>query len=96
MPYLASSSLGADETTGSTVGLEVLTRVDLRTEQILAGQRRAEARWKWQTIAAVAGAVFAAVRLGVIALPHVRARRQQRLGQLAPVSNPARRRRRRR
>ncbi|MCC7024633.1 MAG: hypothetical protein IT338_17530 [Thermomicrobiales bacterium] len=97
MPYLAASSLGADETTGSTVGLEVLNRVDLRTQQILAGQRRAEARWKWQTIAAVAGAVFAAVRLGIIAVPHVRARRQQRLGQLGEATpNPARRRRRRR
>jgi hypothetical protein len=84
-------SLGAEETTGSPVAIEVLTRLDERTKLIEEGQKRAERRWKWQTVAAVAGAVFAAVRLGIIAVPHIRERRSQ-VGQLA--ENPRRRRRR--
>jgi hypothetical protein len=78
--------LGAEETTGSPVALEVLDRLEMQSNQILEGQRRAERRWKWQTVAAIAGAVFAAVRLGIIAVPHVK----------AYTSNPPRRRRRRR
>lgn len=89
MPYIRS--LGQEETTGSPVALEVLTRIDERTKAIEAGQRRAERRWTWQTVAAVAGAVFAAARLGIIAVPYIR---KSRVGRLA--ENPSRRRRRRR
>ena len=90
MPYLRH--LGADETTGSPVALEVLQRIDSRTQALVAGQAAAERRWRWQTIAAVAGALFAAVRLGVIAIPHVRARRARQLGEIgAPTINPRQR-----
>ena len=94
MAYL--TQLGAEETTGSLVGLEVLTRVDDRTADLVEGMKRAERRAKWQTIIGIGGAIFAAVRLGIIVIPGWRSRR--RVGALAdgPRENPARRRRRRR
>ena len=94
MPYI--TTLGADEVEGAPIALEMLTRVDQRTKALIEGQARQERRWKWQTVVGVAGAIFAAVRLGVIAIPHVRARRAQRMGDLAaaiPTENPRRRRR---
>jgi len=91
MPYI--TQLGADETTGSTVLVERLDRIESEQREILAGQKRAETRWKWQTIAGVAGAVFAAVRLGIIAVPTIREYRRR---PAEPVENPSRRRRRRR
>ena len=93
MAYLPTTALAADETTGSPV----LEEVNARTRVILAKQDSAE-RWrKWQAIIAGAGAVFAAVRLGIIALPHVAARVKRRpMGSLGLTTNPRRRRRRRR
>ncbi len=94
MPYRLPRSLGADEIDGAVV----LAELDQRTKTILAKQEAAETWRKWQAIVAVFGSVFAAVRLGIIALPHVRERVKRRpLGELGqPVSNPRRRRRRRR
>jgi len=93
VPYIRG--LGAEETVGSPVALEILARVEQRQDELLKGQKRAEVRWRWQTIAAVAGAVFAAVRLGIIAVPHVK--RFRAPGGLAdPVENPRRRSHRRR
>lgn len=86
-------ALSDDETTGSTL----LAELNDRTKRILAKQESAE-RWReWQAIVAVAGSVFAAVRLGIIALPQVRElSRRRALGSLGapPTSNPARRRQR--
>lgn len=90
-----TTSLGAEETVGTPVSTEVmLTRLDDRTKQILEHQRKAEVRWKWQTIAGVAGAVFAAVRLGIIAVPTIKEHRDRWRTRPA-TPNPARRRRRR-
>lgn len=91
MAYIRA--LGQEETTGSPVALEVLDRLELQAKEILDGQKRAERRWRYQTAAAIAGAIFAAVRLGIIAVPHIR---QRRIGTLGLVPNPRRRRRRRR
>jgi hypothetical protein len=94
MPYIRS--LGAEETVGSPVALEVLTRLDERTKLIVEEQKRAERRWKWQAVAGVAGAIFAAVRLGIIAVPAVRGRGLGELGKRGNPSRASRRRRRRR
>lgn len=93
MTYLPRTALSADETTGSPL----LAEVNARTKAILAKQESAE-RWRqWQAFIAVAGSVFAAVRLGIIALPQVRAHVARRqLGSLGLTPNPRRRRQRRR
>lgn len=98
MPYFPLHELGAEETTGTPVPADVLATIDQRTVRILEHVKRAEVRWKWQTIAGVVGAVFAAVRLGIIAVPKAREYRNKiRIGSLGEVrSNPARRRRARR
>lgn len=88
------SYLGADETAPET---DVLTRIDERTAQIVQWQKDEDTRRKWTMLFTVGGALFAAVRLGIIAIPHLR-RRSAQMGKLAdpiPTSNPARRRRRR-
>lgn len=91
MPYHPPWALSADEAAGSPI----LEEMNARTKMILAKQEQAETWRKWQAIVAVFGSVFAAVRLGIIAMPHVRARVRRPLGALAgPVSNPRRRRRR--
>lgn len=90
-------ALSADETTGSPVASDLLVAIDQRTQAMQKAQEDAD-RWrKWSTLIAAASALFAAGKLGILAIPHVKAMRQQRLGSLAgPTSNPARRRRRRR
>jgi hypothetical protein len=94
MPYV--TAVGADEAIGSPVALEMLERLDERTKILADGQRKAEERWRWQTIIGIGSAIFAAVRLGIIAVPTIREYRGRRLGSLGESrSNPARRRRRR-
>lgn len=81
MAYLPSSSLGADELIVTPVPPDVLARltsIDARMVQILEHQRKDTVRWKWQMVAAIAGSIFAAAKLGIIAVPHVRAFRRER------------------
>lgn len=96
MPYLPAG-LSSDDTQVTTLPPEVVERLqilDERTAAIIASQRRAEVRWKWQTIAAGAGALIAAVKLGIVVFPWVQERRQKRIGTLGEaVPNPHRRRR---
>lgn len=94
MPYLPAA-LSADETPVTALPAEVAERLqilDERTQAIIASQRRAETRWKWQAIAGAAGALLAAVKLGIIVFPKWQQRR--RVGTLGEaVPNPHRRRR---
>lgn len=50
-------------------------------DQLLELQKREESMRKWTLIIGGLGALFAAVRLGVIALPRLQQRRQRQLGQ---------------
>jgi hypothetical protein len=88
-----SYQLGADATETDAA---ILSRLDERTAQIVQWQKAEDERRKWTLLFTVGGALFAAVRLGIIAIPQLR--RRQAFGKLAdpiPVSNPPRRRRRR-
>lgn len=87
--------LSADEVDGSAVVLERLQRIEDQ-QALTLRMAQEEARWrKWSTIFTVAGALFAAARLGIIAVPAVRARRSATPAQaVEPVLNPRRRRRR--
>lgn len=66
---------------------EILARIDLRIADILAKQKAEEESGRWRMYLAIAGALFAAAKLGVIAIPHIQRLRAQH-------KNPARRRRR--
>ncbi len=96
MPYLPAG-LAADETQITTLPPEVVEQLQIlddRTAAIVASQRRAEVRWKWQAVAGAVGALFAAVKLGIIVFPKWQERRQRRVGTLGEaVPNPHRRRR---
>ena len=65
--------LGADEEPAT---LELLAR---RTSEIIRLQHEDAARRRWTLIIAGASALFAAVKLGVIVLPHIRRHRAQEL-----------------
>jgi len=78
----------------SPMTLEIL---GMRTQQILDWQRKEDRRRMWGLIFTVGGALFAAVKLGFIVLPHIR-KKPHALGTLVPIANPttlSRRRRRR-
>ncbi len=72
-----------------------LESISKQTAEIIERQKEAENARKWSVIIAAASALFAAVKLGIIAIPHLRRRRGHQVGELAPVSNPRRRRRKR-
>lgn len=67
-----------------------LAQVNDQLVEVLRHQAEEESHRKWTLLFTIGGALFAAVRLGIIALPHVR--RRHALGELA--GNPGRRRRR--
>jgi hypothetical protein len=78
---------GADEVTLEVIGA--------RTQQILEWQRAEDRRRMWGLVFTIGGALFAAVKLGVIVVPRLRRRqRAHALGELA--ASPAQRRSRRR
>lgn len=83
--------LGDGEAAGDPVTDPLIVRLD----EILERQKAEESRRKWTLLFTVGGALFAFVRLGIIALPHIRRHAAGSLG-AAPSLNPARRRRRRR
>lgn len=66
--------------------------VIVKLDEIIERQKAEESRRKWTLLFTIGGALFAFVRLGIIAIPHIR-RRAAAAGSLAP--NPRRRRRRR-
>ena len=71
---MAYYALGADEETDS----DVLRRVDSNVTQIMA-DRVAEQHRRNVTLAlTIAGAVFAAAKLGFIAIPHIKRWRADR------------------
>ncbi len=72
----------------------MLARIDSRTAEIQQFAKDESVRRKWALVAAIAGAMFAAVKLGIVAIPHIRKRRAHAIGELA--ANPGRRRRTRR
>lgn len=60
-----------------------------RLDQIIKRLKEEESRRRWTLLFTIGGALFAAVRLGIVTLPHIRRLRSH--GELA--SNPRRRRR---
>lgn len=90
MPYLPTTALSADEAAGT----DLLTAIDKRTLAMQKAQQDAD-RWrKWSTIIGAASALFAAGKLGIIAIPHIRRMRSARaMGTLGATPNPRRRRR---
>lgn len=90
---------GADETTGSPVLQERLDQIDARTADIVARLETEKRARKVATMVTIAGAVFAALRLGVLAIPKFVSRAAPRVSaelEGRPVANPRRRSRRRR
>jgi len=95
--------LSADETVGSPVLQQQIDKIDANTADIierLKAEKRARKIATWVT---VAGALFAAIRLGVVTVPKLFRRGAGKVGELgeaalspAAARNPARRRRRRR
>ena len=83
--------LGTDATIAPTPapGGNVLTRLEAQQELILRELSEAAKHREYATIFGVAGAIFAAIRLGIVALPELRKRSSAR-------ANPAPRRRGRR
>lgn len=69
-------------------------RIEALAAELIQRQKAEEERRRIATFATIAGAVFAAIKLGIVAIPTWRRRRAAALGQLSPASNPARRRRR--
>lgn len=100
MAYRHSIGLGADEALEAAPSIEILTKLDERTLEIIRRQKEAERRDKIATIITIAGALFAAVRLGVVTIPKFLTKRASRVGELGStaassiVPNPVRRRRR--
>lgn len=80
-----SYQLGED---AAAAGDPVLVRLN----EIIERQKAEESRRKWTLLFTIGGALFAFVRLGIVALPTLRARRAATAS--ASASNPARRRRR--
>jgi hypothetical protein len=70
MSYMAT---GATEPTLSSAQEKMLLD---RVNEIILRQKQEESRRRWTLLIAGIGAVFAAVRLGVIVVPKVRARRR--------------------
>lgn len=85
-------STGDDQIPPAPVTLDSIAR---QAAEIIERQKAAETTRTWSMIIAGASALFAAVKLGIIAMPHLR-RRSAAAGQLVPVKNPRQRRRRRR
>jgi hypothetical protein len=81
-------SLGADDpgnvpaTTAPAQPSDPLTLLEERQREILRVLRESEDRRKWSLLIGVAGAIFAAFRLGIVALPEIRRRRE--MGRLPP------------
>lgn len=88
-----SYQLGAD---APETDAAILQRLDTRTAEIVQRQKEEESRRKWTLLITLGGALFAFVRLGIIAIPHIRRRRAAAMGELTPATNPRRRRRTRR
>ncbi len=80
--------LGDDASAPAPVTLESL---QAQLDTIVQFQQDDARRRKWTLVIGIAGALFAAVKLGIIAAPHIRKRK---LGELAPAiaKNPSRRR----
>lgn len=68
----------------------VLARIDTRTAEIQQFVKDESRRRTWTVILSVAGAVLAAIKLGIVAVPVIRRRRAHAVGELA--DNPGRRR----
>jgi len=68
----------------------VIDPVMARLEDIIKRLKEEESRRRWTLLFTIGGALFAAVRLGIVTLPHLRRIRGHH-GELA--SNPRRRRR---
>lgn len=64
--------LGADEVQGSPVLMDALARIEKQGAEIAQRQRDDAKTRKWQFAVAVGGMLFAAVRLGLIAIPKYR------------------------
>ena len=70
----------------------ILSRIDSRTLEIIERQKAEESRRKWTLAITLGGALFAFVRLGIIAVPALRRRRAAASQPEAIASNPRRRR----
>ncbi len=99
-PYVHSHqvvAVGADEVPPPVAETDtlVLARVDKNTAALIQWTKDEDRRRTIALVVAGASAVFAALKLGWLVIPHLRKRRQ--LGQLdiSPSANPRRRRRRR-
>jgi len=62
--------LGQDE----TIGTPLYKLLDERTADIIRRQKEEESRRKWTLALTIGGLFFAAARLGIIAIPHLRRR----------------------
>ncbi len=82
--------IGEDE---PVVASDPIARIEAATAEILRSQKEEESRRRWTLLLTIGGALFAAVRLGIIVLPAIRKRRSAAPGALQPATNPARRRR---
>lgn len=77
--------LGADATETDAA---ILSRIDTRTSEVIERQKAEESRRKWTLAITLGGALFAFVRLGIIAIPHLRRRA---VAMSLPTANPRRR-----
>lgn len=82
--------VGADAD-APAVAPATLESIQTQTSEIIERQKTDEASRRWATIFAVAGALFAAIKLGVIAIPHLRRRARSHPESLA--TNPGRKKR---
>ena len=56
--------------------------LEQRTAEIIRRQKQEESRRRWTMLFAVAGGLFAAIRLGIIVFPKVRKRKEAGVGRL--------------
>jgi hypothetical protein len=73
-------SLGADDAAAVPAApapsADPMVLLEERQREILRVLQESEDRRKWSLLIGVAGAIFAAFRLGIVALPEIRRRRE--------------------
>jgi hypothetical protein len=56
--------------------------LEQRTAEIIRRQKEEESRRRWTMLFAVAGGLFAAIKLGIVVFPTIKKRRAEKLGGL--------------
>ena len=80
MQGVAGTSLGADDPTGHTLAVptlsepagDVMQRIDQNVTSLVAAEAEEAKRRKITLALSIIGAVFAAAKLGIIAIPHIK------------------------